>query len=125
MALVHGRDQWHQRAVDFWRVLQAGRREPITTNLVIAESHGLIARRIGVIEGLRFLDAFGAGRGLTVAWVDEDLTRAAVDRWLRRFADRPFSLTDATSFEVMEREAVREAFAFDAAFERAGFRLLP
>lgn len=125
MALLHARDHAHARAATAWRALQAGRRDLITTNLVLAETHALLARRIGVEEGLQFLDAFAGVRSRHVLWVDEDLTRVAVDRWLRSRRSQALSLTDATSFEVMEREGAREAFAFDLDFERAGFTCLP
>ncbi len=122
---MHARDQAHERATTVWQALQAARRELLTSSLVLAESHGLIARRIGSAAGLQFLDAFAGGRGRYVAWVDQELTSAAVERWLRRRPDQALSLTDATSFELMQREGVREAFAFDLDFERAGFRTLP
>ena len=95
----------------------------MTTSLVLAEAHALIARRLGVEPGLAFLDALGTPRDRRVEWVDEALATAAVDRWIRRHRDRPLSLTDAVSFEVMRRDGLREAFAFDDDFERAGFRL--
>jgi predicted nucleic acid-binding protein len=41
-----------------------------------------------------------------------------------RFEDQPFSLVDAVSFELMRREDVTSAFAFDHHFEVAGFELL-
>ena len=47
-----------------------------------------------------------------------------VDRWLRRYRDRTLSLTDAVSFEVMQHEGLREAFAFDEDFERVGFTVV-
>ena len=122
---MHKRDQAHKRAAAQWQKLRAARRDLLTTSLVIAESHGLIARRIGVAAGLRFLDAFGGARGRHLIWVDEDLARDAVDRWLRPYEDKAFSLTDATSFAVMERDGLREAFTFDLDFERAGFTCLP
>ena len=56
--------------------------------------------------------------------VDQDLMQHAVARWLVRFPDQRFSLTDAVSFEVMRRERVTHAFAFDKHFETAGFKLL-
>ncbi len=50
--------------------------------------------------------------------------RDASSNWLTRFDDQPFSLVDAVSFEVMRREDVTSAFAFDHHFEVAGFELL-
>jgi uncharacterized protein len=45
----------------------------------------------------------------------------AKTRWLARFSDQRFSLPDAVSFELMSREALRQASAFDRHFETAGF----
>ncbi len=39
-----------------WREIRASRRDVVTTNLVVIESHALIARRGGVEAGLRFWD---------------------------------------------------------------------
>ena len=122
--MVHQRDQMHQRAVAVWGELRQARRDPFTTSLVIAESHGLITRRLGIEAGLRFLDAFAGGRARHVVWVDEELAWSAVDHWFRRHRDKAFRLTGAVSFEVMDREGLREAFTFDRDFEQAGFRLL-
>jgi predicted nucleic acid-binding protein len=50
--------------------------------------------------------------------------RTAIDRWIVRFADQRFSLTDAVTFELMSRERISRAFAFDSDFETAGFTLM-
>jgi predicted nucleic acid-binding protein len=59
-------------------------------------------------------------------WTDAslDLVAAAVSGWLERFHDQSFSLTDAVSFELMRRERLKSAFAFDKHFHTAGFELL-
>jgi predicted nucleic acid-binding protein len=59
-------------------------------------------------------------------WIDVSLevVREARVRWLDRFHDQPFTLTDAVSFEVMRRSRLTVAFAFDHHFEIAGFELL-
>jgi predicted nucleic acid-binding protein len=38
---------------------------------------------------------------------------------------RQVSLVDLVSFEVMRREGIDTAFAFDRDFERAGFQVVP
>jgi len=73
---------------------------------------------------LAFLDQVAGPASKVMLWVDEEVYRAAIARWLRRDAPEPMSVTDAVSFEVMRREGMREAFAFDGDFERAGFRLV-
>jgi hypothetical protein len=56
--------------------------------------------------------------------VSSDLEREAVGRWLARFSDQDFSVTDAVSFEIMRRNRLTDAFAFDQHFVTAGFKLL-
>jgi len=46
---------------------------------------------------------------------------AAAWAWLRRHDERDYSFVDATSFEVMRRERIGEASAFDGDFSAAGF----
>ena len=59
-----------------------------------------------------------------MVWAEAELTQAAVERWVRRYRDKALSLTDAVSFEVMQREGLRDAFAFDEDFARVGFRVV-
>ena len=56
--------------------------------------------------------------------VSSELQRDAITRWLARFPDQEFSLVDAVSFEVMRRNKLTRAFAFDHHFTVAGFELL-
>lgn len=121
VAMAHQRDQEHERAVKIWAGLRKEQRQLITTNLVLAESHALILRRLGIQAADAFLEPLLSTTGCRVIWVDAELAGAARDRWLKRFSDQPFTLTDAVSFEVMHREGLREAFTFDHDFRRAGF----
>lgn len=118
------RDQRHRAAVRTWRALRLQKRGLVTSSLVVAETHALIVRAGGFDRGLAFLDALFLAAGPEIAWVDEEVMRSALDRWLRPYRDKRWSLTDAVSFEIMEREGIREAFAFDRHFVQAGFRLV-
>lgn len=42
-----------------------------------------------------------------------------------RYQDKHFSYVDATSFAVMERLGIRDAFSFDEHFEQYSFNRLP
>ncbi|MEX0692453.1 MAG: PIN domain-containing protein [Gemmatimonadales bacterium] len=125
-AALNPRDPDHavaRRAYQEW--ITVARRRMVTTNLVVAEMHVLLARRLGIPTGVAFLDGLATDPLHNVITVDRELEREAVDRWLRPFLDQPFSLTDAVSFEVMRRERVTEAFTFDRHFEVAGYRRVP
>jgi len=66
---------------------------------------------------------FDAGAHV-IAGLDDELIDAAISRWIRRFADKPLSLADAVSFEVMRRERISRALTFDRHFADAGFEIL-
>jgi predicted nucleic acid-binding protein len=90
----------------------------------VAETQALLARRIGMAASMAFLDQVAGPASGVMQWVDEELFHAAIALWLRPDPPEPLSVTDAVSFETMRREGMREAFAFDRDFERAGFRLV-
>jgi uncharacterized protein len=124
LALSRPRDQYHERAVLLAeRHLTSGGRF-IGTTLILAElySHLLYLRgaRDARVALARLLDD-PAHEWLEVP---AELVREALGGWLERFGDQSFSLVDAVSFEVMRREKLSHAFAFDHHFETAGFSLL-
>ena len=49
------------------------------------------------------------------------MVRAAVARWVVPFRDQRYSMCDAVSFEVMQREGIAEAISIDRQFRMAGF----
>lgn len=99
--------------------VQHGRRI-VTTNLVVAETHALLLRRVGAPAALAFVRAVGDSPNLVVRSTAA-LEQAAVADWLERFDDQPFSLTDAVSFAIMAERRISEALALDHHFRVAGF----
>jgi hypothetical protein len=124
LALLHRRDQAHARAVATWEALSQADRPLRTTNLVVAETQALVGRRLGMAAAGTFLDRVLRPGTALIAWVDEETFRSAIEAWLRPDAESPLSVTDAVSFEVMRREGIDEAFAFDVNFARAGFQVV-
>jgi predicted nucleic acid-binding protein len=111
------RDDHHSDAVALW----ADRSQPfLTTDLVVGETWTFLRRRIGHSEAVGFLDNVEASSRLSVQHVDASAAEAAL-AWLRRHDERDYSFVDATSFEVMRRERIAEALAFDGDFAAAGF----
>lgn len=123
-AALSPREAHHRAALTAYQGLIERRARIVTSNLVVAEMQILISRFRGPAAGVRFLDALYEDATHEVVFVDRDLERAAIDRWLRRFTDHPVSLADAVSFEVMTTRRLRRALALDAHFSMAGFELL-
>ena len=96
----------------------------VTTPLVAAEMHTLIVRWRGPAAGAFFLETVFETGTYAVASLNDELIQAALARWIRKFADKPISLADAVSFEVMRRERITHALTFDGHFQSAGFETL-
>jgi predicted nucleic acid-binding protein len=86
----------------------------VTSDYVFVETWMLIRARLGRAAAMRWWDAMRTGtvRVLGVAAVDLARARTIAREW----ADQDFSLVDCTSFALMERLAIVEAFAFDSHF---------
>ncbi|HUF25943.1 MAG TPA: hypothetical protein VMM18_03080 [Gemmatimonadaceae bacterium] len=124
LALASSRDQHHERAVATEARFRTAGGRWAGTMLVLAELHGHLVRRADPATARRVISALL--KDPAYEWRDAtmELVDAAIRGWLERFADQRFTLTDAVTFELMRRERVRYAFAFDADFVVAGFELL-
>jgi predicted nucleic acid-binding protein len=92
----------------------------VTSNHVRGEVWTFLNRRYGHGAAVRFLDLVGGTRRLRVEHVPAVLESEALE-WLRARDEREYSFVDATSFALMRRLGIREAFAFDGDFGAAGF----
>ena len=124
-AALSPKETKHRAAHAAYRDWIEGDARLVTTNLVVAEMQILLSRFRGADEGLRFIDSLYQDPTHEVVFVDRDLERTAIDRWLRRYRDQRLSLADAVSLEVMRSRRIRHALALDAHFELAGFEVIP
>ncbi|MGH7499783.1 MAG: type II toxin-antitoxin system VapC family toxin [Gemmatimonadales bacterium] len=125
LAAMSDRESAHAAAREAYAAQVSSGGVLVTTALVMGEMHALLLRFRGPAAALRFLDRVAADPSHEIIDVDRDLRLTAVERWLRRFGDHDFSLTDAVSFEVMRRRKMRQALALDQHFAAAGYELVP
>ena len=80
--------------------------------------------RAGREEAIRWGQRFRSGTAIELVRIDEPLEERA---WsiLESHAEELWSHVDATSFALMEREGITEAFAFDHHFAQRGLTLIP
>ena len=112
----------HRQAVETVARLAAAESQLVVTNYILVETISLMQRR----QGMDLVRSFITRQlpGLAVAWVDPDTHAAALLEFL--LADRrQLSLVDCVTFEVMRRQGIRYAVAFDPHFAEAGFPLPP
>lgn len=123
-AMAVRNDPSHAAVVLAVRRLVRGKRRIVTTNLVIAESHALLMRRVHRRAALAFLEAVVQEPNVIVFSTPEREARAKHD-WLDQYDDQDFSLTDAVSFAVMSERRIKTALALDVHFRTAGFTVVP
>ena len=118
-ALLDRGDACHQPARDSLENLKRVRSEPLLTNFIVAECHALALSRLGASVARKWL--------LANIWAVERVTpddEATAKEIIRKYTDKTFSYTDATSFAVMGRLGLRTAFAFDPHFRQYGFQVV-
>jgi predicted nucleic acid-binding protein len=118
-ALYSADDEHHARAV---AVAIAARRRLFTTNYIVAETHALFLRRVGRNAGALFLEEMDRSSTVVerVSLQDEHRAREIIFNQ----PDKTYTLTDATSFAMMERLRIGTAFTFDRHFAQYGFAVL-
>ncbi len=115
-------DENHAAAGSTTMLITRQRWRAATTNLILPETHALFLARYGrrtALERLRDIER----STITIVRVtqeDEDQAR----KILSTYDDKDFSLTDATSFAVIERLRIAYAFTFDHNFVQYGIRTL-
>ena len=123
IALLNASDALHDRARQVMEELNQQNASLITTEFVLLEvadalsSPPIRSKTVAFIEGLRKLVV------LQIVPASQSLL---VDGWalFRQRSDKEWSLTDCTSFAVMNQAQMMQAFTSDHHFEQAGFTRL-
>ena len=115
-------DNHHTEALAIQQRLIVNNTAWFISSYVIAETHALFLRRLGLRQGLEFLERVQASN-LTVVRVTaaDDLNASNV---MRQYDDKDFSFTDATAFVIMQRLGIRYSFTFDRHFAQYGVETL-
>lgn len=112
-AVADTSDRHHDAACRFY-LSHAGPGQLATSDLVVAETWTLLVSHLGRQAALTFWETLRDARLPILAIEPSDLEAAW--RIAQAFADQDFSFTDCTSFALMERLGIEDAFAFDRHF---------
>lgn len=113
LALLNPRDAAHEWAVEF-----AG--SPVTTGWVLTEVADALAHRSVRELFVELQDLLAENSHIQVIPCTDELWQAGCELYRTR-PDKDWSLTDCTSFVIMQREGITEALTGDHHFEQAGF----
>jgi len=118
-------DRFHDDAVAFYDVLITGRYGSLViSDYILDETATLLMNAKSGAIATRFLDEALTSKSVRLIWIDPDLFHEAAKAF-KNSSDGGWSFTDCTSFQLMHRLKITDAFAFDRHFGEAGLNRLP
>ena len=120
LALVNQRDKAHRRCVAF---SQASDQPVSTTTWILLELGDALRRGRDRAAFSALLGDLAKDPETTVIAADESLFDKALELFRAR-SDKEWSLTDCTSFVVMQEGGLTESLTSDRHFEQTGFAAL-
>lgn len=117
LAVVNDLDGGHRRAMDFSASYHGS---TVTTEWVLMEVADALSSQQQRPSFVELLDNLTNDSSVTIVEANHSLFESGVDLFSRRF-DKNWSLTDCTSFMVMQRYGISEALTADRHFAQAGF----
>jgi len=123
IALNHKRDQFHKQAVTIKKQILKQGGKFITTNFVLDETYTLLQARLSHKAAMEFGKIVQNSSSITVIRITEEIEEEA---WhlFEKYSDKQFSFTDCTSFSVMQKHGLSDAYTNDHHFEQMGFSIL-
>ena len=120
IALLHPRDQMHERAKAV--ATRLGPVAIVTTQMALAEALNHLSgkgRRLRELA-VQMVGELQDNPDVEIVPQTDAQFKVAVERYATR-SDQTWSLTDCASFLVMEERNISEALAYDRDFKQAGF----
>lgn len=123
LALLNTRDQWHSKALDLQRSIEASKQPLITTEFVLTEiADGLSAVKFRDLAATAIRSLVDDKRVVIVP-ATSNLFNTALGFFESR-KDKTWGLTDCSSFVVMNEHGITDALTTDYDFLQAGFNAL-
>jgi predicted nucleic acid-binding protein len=121
-AVFDADDTGHSAAARTWDELLRSDAPLHTSSYVLVELTALLQRRLGVVA----VDALATYimPWVNVSWTEESIHAQAVSGLLAA-GRRDLTLVDCTSFALMRKLGLRQAFALDSHFAEQGFVVAP
>lgn len=123
LALVNKSEDLHDAARTVRDRLVKQKTKLITTDFVVVEIANSLARL--PLRGIaqKLIDFIRTSDSVELVTITSELSEKAYQLYCTR-DDKEWGLTDCTSFVVMEKMKMNQAFTADRHFEQAGFTIL-
>ncbi|HKI46678.1 MAG TPA: PIN domain-containing protein [Balneolales bacterium] len=124
IALESSDDQYHKKAIRYWKGLLQHHPLLVTTSYIFDEVTTFFNSRNRHSKALEIGTTLLTSPSVEFIHVSKTLFDSG---WqiFQQHPDKRYSLTDCISLAVMDRDKIHEALSFDSHFEQAGFRKLP
>ncbi len=124
VAIFDRADDNHQAALLFWDSFKGKPVRFITSDYVLDEAYTHLRLDAGLATAVALHGLVEKSNVITVAEVDRNVRQ---DGWevFVRYADKEWSFTDCTSFALMRRQGMTDAFTFDHHFQQMGYVVQP
>lgn len=125
IALAKINDNNHQRAkACFEELVRSSPFCLITSDYILDETTTRLRDAFGAAKASFFCKKIFESPLYKIYFVDKAVFKAALEK-MEKYADKPLSLTDCTSFILMEKLRLTTAFTFDDDFRKVGFEMIP
>lgn len=123
IALSSKRDQFHKIALQTNKRLLKNGSQYITTNYVLDETYTALLTKVGHFAAVDFGEKIRATKITTIIHITKEIEEESWELF-KKYSDKQFSFTDCTSFAVMKKLSLTEAFTNDHHFQQMGFKVL-
>ena len=123
IAAFNRSDQYHKITREYLQHL-SGKEELFTSNYVIDEVITWLRMRIDHRTAVNFAEYVFESKILRVHYIDKD-TESLAFKVFKKYSDKKFSFTDASSIAFLEHFRIRFVLGFDQEFKKLGYELLP
>lgn len=123
LALINESDADHAKARAVRDKLLQGKKRFFVTDYIIVEIANSLCKVRWKSKAVKLVNSIRETEHIEVVEIDKGICEEAWQMYSSR-TDKEWSLTDCTSFVVMKKYAIRDAFTNDHHFEQAGFDAL-
>ncbi len=123
LALLNKSDRLHEQAKQTRDKLVRGRRQFLLSDYIVVEIANALSRVPFRRAAIQIITLIQTSANIRVVEIDKEIFGEAWKLYVERL-DKEWSFTDCTSFVVMNRLGLADAFTSDHHFEQAGFNIL-